>query len=189
LDFQKANFQDLGGGDLKDEIAGVDFLKATGYVDPKRIGITGGSYGGFMTLMAIGKTPDVWAAAVELYGIINWSSMLKSSDPALNEYLKGLLGDPATNRKIYDDDSPITYIRNEKVPLLVLQGENDPRVPKEEAQQVVEILRQEGRTVDVHYYPNEGHGFGKRENQIDSIRRTIAWFDQYLMGKGPVRTE
>jgi dipeptidyl aminopeptidase/acylaminoacyl peptidase len=184
LEFQKANFQDLGGGDLKDEIAGVEFLKATGYVDPKKIGITGGSYGGFMTLMAVGKAPDVWGAAVEEYGIISWSSMLKSSYPSLNEYLKALLGNPEENRKIYDASSPITYIRNEKAPLLVLQGENDPRVPKEEAQQVVDILKKEGRTVDVHYYANEGHGFVKRENQIDAIRRTIAWFDRYLMGKG-----
>jgi dipeptidyl aminopeptidase/acylaminoacyl peptidase len=185
LDFQKANFQDLGGGDLKDEIAGVEFLKATGYVDPKKIGITGGSYGGFMTLIAIGKAPDIWAAAVEAYGIINWSTMLKSSDPSLNEYLKALLGDPDKNQNIYEADSPITYIRSEKAPLLVLQGDNDPRVPKEEAQQVVDILRKEGRVVDVHYYPNEGHGFVKRENQIDAIRRTIDWFDQYLMGKTP----
>jgi dipeptidyl aminopeptidase/acylaminoacyl peptidase len=185
LDFQKANFQDLGGGDLKDEIAGVEFLKATGYVDPKKIGITGGSYGGFMTLIAIGKAPDIWAAAVEDYGIISWSTMLKSSDPSLNEYLKALLGDPDKNQKIYEADSPITYIRSEKAPLLVLQGDNDPRVPKEEAQQVVDILKNEGRVVDVHYYPNEGHGFVKRENQIDAIRRTIAWFDQYLMGKIP----
>ena len=185
LDFQKANFQDLGGGDLKDEIAGVDFLKATGYVDPKKLGIFGGSYGGFMTLMAIGKTPDLWAAAVDEYGIINWSTMLKSSDPSLNEYLKALLGDPEQNRKVYEEDSPITYIRREKAPLLVLQGDNDPRVPKEEAQQVVDILKKEGRVVDAHYYPNEGHGFVKRENQIDSIRRTIGWFDQYLMGKSP----
>ena len=183
LDFQKANFQDLGGGDLKDEIAGVEFLKATGYVDPKKIGITGGSYGGFMTLIAIGKAPDIWAGAVEEYGIINWSTMLKNSDPSLNEYLKALLGNPEENRKIYEADSPITYIRSEKAPLLVLQGDNDPRVPKEEAQQVVDILKKEGRVVDVHYYPNEGHGFVKRENQIDSIRRTIAWFDQYLKGK------
>jgi dipeptidyl aminopeptidase/acylaminoacyl peptidase len=164
VEFQKANFQDLGGGDLKDEIAGVEFLKATGYVDPKKIGITGGSYGGFMTLMAVGKTPDIWGAAVEEYGIINWSTMLKSSDPSLNEYLKALLGNPEENRKIYDADSPITYIRNEKAPLLVLQGDNDPRVPKEEAQQVVDILRKKGRTVDLHYYANEGHGFVKREN-------------------------
>ncbi len=185
LDFQKANFQDLGGGDLKDEIAGVEFLKATGYVDAKKIGITGGSYGGFMTLMAVGRTPDIWAAAVELYGIINWNTMLKSSDPSLNEYLKGLLGDPKENRKIYEEDSPITYIQNEKAPLLVLQGDNDPRVPKEEAQQVINLLKKEGRVVDVHYYPNEGHGFVKRENQIDAIRRTIAWFDRYLEGHQP----
>jgi len=185
LDFQKANFQDLGGGDLKDEIAGVDFLKATGFVDPKKIGIYGGSYGGFMTLMAIGRTPDIWAAAVDEYGIINWSTMLKSSDPSLNEYLKALLGDPGQNQKVYEEDSPITYIRSEKAPLLVMQGDNDPRVPKEEAQQVVDILKKEGHVVDVHYYADEGHGFVKRENQIDSIRRTIAWFDQYLMGTRP----
>jgi dipeptidyl aminopeptidase/acylaminoacyl peptidase len=184
LDFQKANFQDLGGGDLKDEIAGVEFLKATGYVDPKKIGITGGSYGGFMTLIAIGKTPEIWAAAVELFGIIDWTTMLKNSDPSLNEYLKGLLGDPEKNRDIYKADSPITYIRNEKAPLLVLQGDNDPRVPKEEAQQIVDILKKEGRVVDVHYYPNEGHGFAKRENQIDASRRTIDWFDKYLRGEG-----
>jgi acetyl esterase/lipase len=134
---------------------------------------------------AIGKTPDIWAAAVDEYGIINWSTMLKSSDPSLNEYLKALLGNPEESRKVYEDDSPITYIRSEKAPLLVLQGDNDPRVPKEEAQQVVDILKKEGRVVDVHYYPNEGHGFVKRDNQIDSIRRTIAWFDQYLMGKNP----
>lgn len=67
----------------------------------------------------------------------------------------------------------------------MLQGDNDPRVPKEEAQQVVDILKKEGRVVDVHYYPDEGHGFVKCENQIDSIRRTIAWFDQYLMGTSP----
>ncbi len=108
LDFQKANFQDLGGGDLKDEIAGVDFLKATGYVDPKKIGIYGGSYGGFMTPMAIGKTPDIWAAAVEKYGIINWSTMLKNSDPSLNEYQKALLGNPEENHEVYEKDSPIT---------------------------------------------------------------------------------
>lgn len=182
LDFQKANFQDLGGGDLKDELAAVDFLKATGYVDSGKIGITGGSYGGFMTLMAIGKAPGVWAAAVEEYGIIDWFSMLKSSDPSLNEYLKGLLGNPDENRKIYEEDSPITYIRQERAPLLVLQGDNDPRVPKEEAQQVVDILKKEGRVVDAHYYPNEGHGFDKRENQIDSVERTINWFDRYLRG-------
>ncbi len=180
--FQEANKKDLGGGDLQDEVYAAHFLVDTGYVDTKKIGITGGSYGGYMTLMAIGKTPDVWAAAVEEYGIINWLTMLQHEDPLLQQYEESLLGDPAKDRKIYEADSPITYIRNEKAPLLVLQGDNDIRVPKEEAEQVVSILKQEGRTVDAHYYPNEGHGFSKRENQIDAMRRTIEWFDRYLKG-------
>jgi dipeptidyl aminopeptidase/acylaminoacyl peptidase len=180
MDFQRANYQDLGGGDLTDEVYAARFLQATGYVNPKKIGITGGSYGGFMTMMAIGKTPDTWAAAVELYGIINWFTMLKTSDPQLQEYEKSLLGDPEKDRKTYEDSSPITYIHSVKAPLLVLQGDNDPRVPKGEATQVVDLLRKDGRIVDVHYYANEGHGFEKRENQIDSIRRTVEWFEKYL---------
>ena len=182
--FQEANTKDLGGGDLQDEVYAAHFLVATGYVNQKKIGITGGSYGGYMTLMAIGKTPDVWAAAVEQYGIISWLTMLQHEDPLLQQYEQSLLGDPVKDRKIYEADSPITYIRNEKAPLLVLQGINDIRVPKEEAEQVVSILKQEGRTVEAHYYPNEGHGFSKRENQIDAMRRTIAWFDTYLKGSG-----
>ncbi len=182
VEFQKANFQDLGGGDLQDEVYAVKFLEATGFVDSRRIGITGGSYGGYMTLMAIGKTPEVWAAAVELFGIIDWYTMLQHEDPFLQEYEKSLLGDPVKDRVIYQNASPIKYIRKAKAPLLVLQGDNDIRVPKEEAEQVVKILKEVGKTVDAHYYPNEGHGFTKRENQIDSIRRTIEWFDKYLKG-------
>jgi dipeptidyl aminopeptidase/acylaminoacyl peptidase len=188
--FQEMNVKDLGGGDLQDEVFAVNFLKSSGYVDAKKVGITGGSYGGFMTLMAIGKTPDVWAAAVEEYGIINWLTMLQHEDAFLQQYEKSLLGDPEKDRQIYEDDSPLKYIRNEKAPLLVLQGENDPRVPKEEAEQVVEILKNEGRTVDVHYYPNEGHGFAKREDQIDAVKRTAEWFDKYLKnGSGTTKSE
>jgi len=182
MEFQKANFQDLGGGDLQDEVYAAKFLEATGYVDAKKIGITGGSYGGYMTMMAIGKTPDVWAAAVEEFGIINWLTMIQHEDPMLQQYEKTLLGDPEKDRKVYEADSPLAYIRNETAPLLVLQGDNDIRVPKEEAEQVVKILQDAGKTVDAHYYPNEGHGFAKRENQVDAIRRTIEWFDRYLKG-------
>jgi dipeptidyl aminopeptidase/acylaminoacyl peptidase len=183
MDFQRANYKDLGGGDLQDEVFATKFLASTGYVDSKKIGITGGSYGGYMTLMAIGKTPDIWAAGAELYGIIDWNTMLQHSDPELQQYIKALLGDPVADKKIYEQDSPISYIHNIKAPLLVLQGENDPRVPKEEAEQVVVLLQKDGKTVDAHYYANEGHGFDKRENQIDSIRRVVEWFDKYLKGK------
>jgi len=180
IDFQKANYQDLGGGDLQDEVYAAKFLEATGYVNPKKIGITGGSYGGYMTLMALGKTPKVWAAGVEEYGIINWFTMLQHEDALLQEYEKSLLGDPEKDRKVYEADSPITYMHNVKAPLLVLQGDNDPRVPKEEAQQIVDLLKSDRKTVDVHYYPNEGHGFSKRENRIDAIQRSLTWFGTYL---------
>ena len=180
MEFQNANIKDLGGGDLKDEIAGVDFLKATGFIDPKRVGIWGGSYGGYMTLMAIGKTPGVWAAAVDEYGILNWLSMLEHEDPYLQEYEKNLLGDPVKDRAVYEASSPLKYIRSETAPLLVLQGENDIRVPREEAAQVVSILKAEGRTVDAVYYPEEGHGFVKREHQRDELTRSVAWLQKYL---------
>jgi dipeptidyl aminopeptidase/acylaminoacyl peptidase len=185
MEFQKSNFKDLGGADLKDEIAAVDFLKATGFVDAKKVGIWGGSYGGFMTLMAIGKNPDVWAAAVDEYGILNWLTMLQHEDPRLQEYEKGLLGDPQKDLAVYEASSPLKYIRNERAPLLVLQGERDIRVPKEEAEQVVAILKGEGRTVEAVYYPQEGHGFIKREHVLDELSRSVAWFERYLQGKTP----
>ena len=183
MEFQKANYQDLGGGDLQDEVYASKFLISTGYVDAKKIGITGGSYGGYMTLMAMAKTPDIWAAGAEWFGIIDWMTMLQHSDAELQQYEKSLLGDPEKDRKIYQQDSPITYIHQVKAPMLVLQGENDPRVPKEEAEQVVDLLKKDGKTVDAHYYAAEGHGFAKRENQIDAIRRTLTWFDKYLKEK------
>ena len=178
--FQKANYADLGGGDLKDEVFAAQFLTASGYVHSKRVGITGGSYGGFMTLMAVGRTPGVWAAGVESYGIINWFTMYEHEDAALQQYQRSLMGDPVTDRAVYVSNSPLTYLGQVTAPLLVLQGDNDIRVPKEEAVQIVDILSKAGKTVDAHYYPNEGHGFVKRENQIDAIKRTIEWFDRHL---------
>jgi dipeptidyl aminopeptidase/acylaminoacyl peptidase len=183
IQFQNANHQDLGGGDLQDEVFATKFLVDTGYVDAKKIGITGGSYGGFMTLMAIGKAPEIWSAAVELFGIIDWKTMLEHTDPLLQAYEKSLLGDPAKDAAVYENTSPLKYIKNAKAPLLVLQGENDIRVPKQQADQLVEVMKQAGKTVDVKYYPQEGHGFAKRENQIDAIRRTLEWFDKYLKGR------
>jgi len=183
MEFQRANYQDLGGGDLQDEVYAARFLVATGYVHAKKIGITGGSYGGYMTLMAIGKTPDVWASGVEAFGIVSWLTMLQHEDPLLQEYEKTLLGDPVKDRKFYEDASPIQYLRHAKAPLLVLQGDNDIRVPKEESEQVVATLKAAGGTVAAHYYPNEGHGFSKREDQIDAIQLSIAWFDRYLKNR------
>lgn len=180
MEFQRANYKDLGNGDLKDEVYAAKFLAATGFVDANKIGITGGSYGGYMAMMAIGRTPDVWAAAVELYGITDWLTEQQHEEPRLQQYDQSLLGDPLKDRQVYEDASPIKYFKNAKAPLLVLQGANDIRDPSEEAEQAVTILKQEGKVVDAHYYPDEGHGFAKRENQIDALKRTVEWFDRYL---------
>lgn len=184
IKFQKGNYQDLGGGDLKDELAGKDFLVASGYVDAKRVGIAGGSYGGFMTLMAIGRAPDAFAAAVELFGIIDWRTMYTTSDPLLQAYLKSLLDTPDAAPKVYDASSPLTYINAVKAPLLVIQGENDIRVPPDQSRQVIKLLKARGNIVEGVFYPAEGHGFYKRENNADSLKRMVAWFDKYLKPAG-----
>lgn len=178
--FQQANYKDLGGGDLKDTIAAKAFLVATGYVDAKRVGIFGGSYGGFMTLMAIGRTPDEFAAAVQWYGIINWRTMYRDQDERLKAFQRGLLGTPDSDPKVYDAASPLTYIKAAKAPLLTIQGDNDIRVPRGQAQEVNDILKAKGNVVETIFYPAEGHGFQKRENQLDSLNRTVGWFDTYL---------
>jgi dipeptidyl aminopeptidase/acylaminoacyl peptidase len=178
--FEKANYKDLGGDDLKDEIAGLHFMIDTGYVDAKRIGITGGSYGGFMTLMAIAKTPNLWATGVDQYGIIDWQAIWLHADPPDRQYLESYLGDPVKDKAAYTASSPLTYMKNATAPLLVLQGDNDPGVTKDQAEKVVDVLKTNGRTVEAHFYPGEGHGFVKRENQIDALERTVAWLEKYL---------
>jgi len=183
MEFQRANYKDIGGGDLQDEVYAAHFLADTGYVDAKKIGITGGSYGGYMAMIAIGRTPDVWAASVELFGITDWLTEQEHEEPALQQYDQSILGDPVKDRKSYEDASPIKYFKNAKAPLLILQGANDIRDPKEEAEQAETVLKKAGKIVDAHYYPDEGHGFAKRENQIDAMQRTVAWFDRYLKEK------
>jgi len=178
--FMESNTYDLGGRDLEDEAWAAKFVAESGYGDLKRVGITGGSYGGYMSLIAVGRMPDFWAASVELYGIVNWRSMWERGSPALREYQRGLLGSPETHPEVYDRTSPLTYLDQVKAPLLVLHGENDLRVPAYEAEQVVEYLQKAGKIVDSTIYVEEGHGWQKRENQIDALKRTIDWFDRYL---------
>ena len=124
---------------------------------------------------------------MQLYGIIIWFTMYETSDPLLQQYLISLLGDPIKNKAAYEASSPLTYIRQAKAPLLSLQGENDIRVPRGQAQEIADILEARGTDVEVVFYPEEGHGFAKRENQIDSLRRTVAWFEKYLKQQSQAR--
>lgn len=178
--FLNANRLDLGGGDLDDLVAGASFLKASGYADAKKIGVMGGSYGGYMTLMALGKKPEVFAAGVDMFGIVNWRTMWERGAPQNRRYQETLVGDPNVQPEVYDRASPLSYLDKVRAPLLVLQGENDPRVPAGESRQVIEVLRARGQVVEGHFYPEEGHGFAKPENQRDALRRLVAWFEDRL---------
>jgi dipeptidyl aminopeptidase/acylaminoacyl peptidase len=179
-EWQELNRRDWGGDDLADVMAGVDWLVAEGIADPKRIGITGGSYGGYMTLYALARHPDRFAAGVSIVGIVSWKTLFDTTRGDLREYLIRELGDATKDPQLYIDRSPITHAKNIRAALLILQGANDPRVPKSEALQIVEALKENDAPHRYHEYANEGHGFSRIENRIDSLERTADWLTKYL---------
>ena len=170
-EFQQANLFDMGGGDLQDILAGVDWIKQTGHLDPKKIAVMGGSYGGYLSMMAVTKAPEVWAAGVPIVPFVNWSTEIENEDPVLRESDLATMGDPVKNKALYEDRSPINFVDQIKAPLLLLAGGHDPRCPKSEAQQVVDAIKKQGGTVDFKIFENEGHGFARVENQIDAYQR------------------
>jgi dipeptidyl aminopeptidase/acylaminoacyl peptidase len=170
-EFQQANLFDMGGGDLQDVLAGVDWIKQTGHLDPKKIAVMGGSYGGYLSMMSVTKAPDVWAAGVPIVPFVNWFTEIENEDPVLQQSDLATMGDVVKNKALYEDRSPINFIDQIKAPLLLLAGGHDPRCPKSETQQVVDAIKKRGGTVEYKIYDNEGHGFARVENQIDAYKR------------------
>jgi dipeptidyl aminopeptidase/acylaminoacyl peptidase len=170
-EFQQANLFDMGGGDLQDVLAAADFIKQTGFLDPKKIVLMGGSYGGYLTMMGVTKAPDVWAAGVPIVPFVNYFTEIENEDPVLREMDLATMGDPVKDKTLFEDRSPIFFVDQIKAPLLLLAGGNDPRCPKEEAQQVVDAVKKRGGVAEYKVYENEGHGFSRRENQIDAYQR------------------
>ncbi len=182
--FREANKHDLGGGDLKDVIAAAEYLKASGYVDPRRVAIMGASYGGYLTLMALTKDPDRWAAGVAVVPFANWFTEYEHEDPFLQAFDRSLMGDPVKNADLWRDRSPIFFVDRIKAPLLLLAGANDIRCPAEETTQIVEALKKRGRPVEAKIYEHEGHGFSRRENLVDSARRTADFLLKNMAATG-----
>ena len=170
-EFQQANLFDMGGGDLQDVLAGVDWIKQTGHLDPKKIAVMGGSYGGYLSMMAVTKAPEIWAAGVPIVPFVNWFTEIENEDPVLQQSDLATMGDVVKNKAQYEERSPINFIDQIKAPLLLLAGGHDPRCPKSETQQVVDAIKKRGGTVDYKIYENEGHGFARVENQIDAYQR------------------
>ena len=169
--FQQANLFDMGGGDLQDVLAGVDWIKQTGHLDPKKIAVMGASYGGYLSMLAVTKAPEIWAAGVPIVPFVNWFTEIAHEDPVLQQSDLATMGDPVKNKALYEERSPINFVDQIKAPLILLAGGHDPRCPKEEAQQVVDAVKKRGGIVDSKIYENEGHGFARVENQIDAYKR------------------
>jgi dipeptidyl aminopeptidase/acylaminoacyl peptidase len=182
--FEDLNNLDWGGGDLEDLVAAADYLVGTGYVARSKIAVMGGSYGGYLTLAALAFTPARWAAGVDLFGISSIVTLARTTDPLLMPYLEREMGSLATREGLMRERSPLRAADRIRAPLLILQGDNDPRVPLAESRQIAEAVRRNRGIVNLVVYPGEGHGFHKLENQLDAMRRAVAFLDRYVKGGG-----
>jgi dipeptidyl aminopeptidase/acylaminoacyl peptidase len=179
--YQKLIHRDFGGDDLKDFEAAARYLHTLPWVDRARIGVFGGSYGGFATLSCVSRLPGYWAAAVDVVGPSNLVTLTKSVPPTWRRMMADLIGDPETEADFLMQRSPITYVDQINAPLLVIQGAQDPRVVKSESDQIVERLRARGVEVRYEVFEDEGHGFTKRENELRAWRMTAEFFERWLL--------
>jgi dipeptidyl aminopeptidase/acylaminoacyl peptidase len=176
--FARANVKDLGHGDLRDILRGVDEVVRTHSVDEGRLGITGWSYGGYMTMWAVTQTTR-FAAAVAGAGICNWQSYYGQN--GIDQWMIPFFGasvydDPA----VYARSSPITFIKRAKTPTLALVGERDVECPVPQSQEFYHALKTLGVTTQMVVYPGEGHMISSPEHRRDVVERTVAWFDRHL---------
>ena len=182
--FTDANLGDAGGQELNDVLDAAEWIKRSGFVDPKKLIVMGGSYGGYLSMMAVTKAPDMWAAGVPIVPFVNWFTEIANEDPSLREYDLATMGDPVKNKALYEDRSPINFVDQIKAPLLLLAGGNDPRCPAEESQQVADAVKKHGGTVQVKIYDDEGHGFARVANQIDAYQRVSDFLKVHVPSPG-----
>jgi len=188
--FFTADDKKHGREPLWDCVEGKKYLQTLSFVDGHRIGILGGSYGGYMVLAALAFKPDVFAVGVDLFGISNWVRTLKSIPPYWEAERKALyaeIGDPVSEEQMLRDISPLFHADQIRNPLMVLQGANDPRVIKPESDEIVAAVRKNGVPVEYVLFPDEGHGFRKIKNEIEGYRKILAFLDKYLKRAGARR--
>ncbi|WOV87065.1 S9 family peptidase [Sporosarcina oncorhynchi] len=181
--FFKAADLKHGDVDLADCIEGKKFLIGTGRIEEDRIGIIGGSYGGYMTLAALAFQPDAFKVGVNIFGVSNWERTLKSIPPwweAMRELLYKKIGDPYEQTDYIRSISPLFHADKINKPLIVLQGANDPRVLQVESDDIVEKVKENGVPVEYIVFEDEGHGFTKRENQITGYGAIREFLDTHL---------
>ncbi len=167
---------------VADVRAARDWLVEHGGGAPKRIGLIGGSYGGFMVLSSMVTYPDLWAAGVDIVGIANFVTFLENTSPYRRHLREAEYGSLEKDRDYLVEISPLTHIHRIAAPLMVVHGRNDPRVPVGEAEQVVAAARERGLPVEVLIYDDEGHGLAKRPNRLDAYPRIARFLDRHLRG-------
>ena len=185
--FFSADDQKHGREPLWDCVDAKKYLASLPYVDANRVGIVGGSYGGYMVLAALAYQPDVFDAGVDLFGVSNWVRTLESIPAwweAQRTALYAEIGDPVKQKQMLHDISPVFFGDRIRKPIMVLQGANDPRVLKAESDDVVAAVKKNGVPVEYVVFSDEGHGFTKKKNQIDGYSAMLKFLDKYLKGKG-----
>ncbi|HKU73780.1 MAG TPA: alpha/beta fold hydrolase, partial [Pyrinomonadaceae bacterium] len=168
---------------LWDCIEAKKYLASLGYVDERKIGIMGGSYGGYMVLAALAFKPEEFAVGVDLFGVSNWVRTLQSIPPYWESFRKSLyreIGDPSKDLENLRAVSPLFHADKIVKPLIVLQGANDPRVIKPESDEIVENIKKRGGVVEYVLFDNEGHGFTKKVNEIRAYKGILDFLDRYL---------
>lgn len=178
--YQKLIHHDWGGGDLEDWRHAAEWLRAQEFVDGDRLGVYGGSYGGFATLTCTTRLPEYWAAAVDIFGPSNLVTFARAVPPQWLRFMAQWVGDPETEQEFLLERSPITYVDQVRAPLLVLQGAKDPRVVQSESDQMVERLRELGRDVEYVVFEDEGHGFTRYANELRASRLACDWLERHL---------
>lgn len=185
--FFQMDDQNHGDKDLKDCIEGKNWLAQQPEIDSEKIGIIGGSYGGFMTMAALTFAPEEFEVGVNIYGVTNWLRTLKNIPPWWESFREALyleMGNPHTQDSIrLHAISPLFHTQNVTKPLMVLQGATDPRVLQVESDEIVENVRKNGVPVEYLLFEDEGHGFVKKENQIKAYESIVEFLDKYLKKK------
>lgn len=184
--FYAADDRKHGDADLKDCVESKKLLASLGYVDMDKVGIAGGSYGGYMVMAALTFTPEEFKVGVNLFGVTNWLRTLKSIPPWWASFRNALyteLGDPTTIDSVaLYNKSPLFFTQNITKPFIVFQGSNDPRVLQVESDEIVANARKNNVPVEYVIFPDEGHGFVKKENNIKTSQEMLKFLDKYLKG-------
>jgi dipeptidyl aminopeptidase/acylaminoacyl peptidase len=178
--FQTANRFALGDKDLQDVVAAADYLIEKRLTDPRRIGIVGESYGGYLTMCALTKFPNYWAAGVAMVPFLNWFTEIKNEREDLQAWDLENMGHPEKDYQRFHDASPIFFIDNLRAPVQLIAGAHDPRCPASESRQAQKKLQESGKVFELVIYEDEGHEFRKLENRVDTFRRLIQFLNRHL---------